>query len=284
MRPGGLHINAVRPATPSALLVRRIVVNRSGRVGGYVTGGSVAGRAATGRPAAETDRPRLSKAAVIERGLALADAEGLEAVTIRRLAAELGVTPMALYWHFRSKDELLTGLADAVWTEFDARLDPRDDWSVQLRRLLESLVEVLRRHPSASELLIGSEKRMSEAAMVVSETMLEVLHRGGFDAPYAAAIMRNALFTGVMLAMSEPGFEPGKTEAERAEHQRQTQVRLSLLPPDRFPLVVGAAGPLTAYYPDFHYRIGIDMFIAGVEALSQREAAGHVRHGSGGTA
>jgi TetR/AcrR family transcriptional regulator, tetracycline repressor protein len=233
----------------------------------------VTGRPAAGSPATEADRPRLTKAAVVERGLALADAEGLEAVTIRRLAAELGVTPMALYWHFRNKDELLTGLADAMWAEFDARLDPRDDWPVQLRRLLESLVAVLRKHPSASELLIGSEKLMSEAAMVASETTLEVLHRGGFDAQYSAAIMRNALFTGVMLAMSEPGFEPGMTEAERAEHQRQTRVRLSLLPPDRFPLVVAAAGPLTAYHPDFHYRIGIEMFIAGVQALSQHAAA-----------
>jgi len=227
---------------------------------------------------AEADRPRLSKAAVVERGLALADAEGLEAVTIRRLAAELGVTPMALYWHFRNKDELLTGLAEAVWAELDLRVDPRDDWADQLRGLLTSLVRVLRRHPSASQLLVGSEKRMGEAAMVASETTLEVLQRGGFDLEYSAAIMKNALFTGVMLAMSEPGFEPGMTETERAEHLRQTRVRLSLLPPDRFPLVVAAAGPITACDdPDFHYQLGIDMFIAGVQALSQRAVAGHGR-------
>jgi TetR/AcrR family transcriptional regulator, tetracycline repressor protein len=229
---------------------------------------------------AETERPRLSKAAVVERGLALADAEGLEAVTIRRLAAELGVTPMALYWHFRNKDELLTGLADALWAELDVRVDPRDDWPVQLRRLLESLVQVLRRHPSGSQLLIGAEKRMSDGAMVASEAALEVLQQGGFDPEYSAAIMRNALFTGVMLAISEPGFEPGTTASERAEHQRQTRVRLSLLPPDRFPLVVAAAGPLTSYYPDFHYRIGIDMFIAGVQALSQQVASGDTPGGT----
>ncbi|MGB6457639.1 MAG: TetR family transcriptional regulator [Streptosporangiaceae bacterium] len=224
---------------------------------------------------AEADRPRLSKAAVVERGLALADAEGLDAVTIRRLAAELGVTPMALYWHFRSKDELLTGLADALWAELDTRIDRSDEWPDQLRGLLESLVRVLRRHPSASRLLIGSEKRTSEAANVASETALEVLDRGGFDAEYSAAIGRQALFTGVMLAMSEPGFEPGLTEAERVEHQRKAQVRLALLPPDRFPMLVASAGPMTACdNPDFHYQVGIDMFIAGVQALSQRVAAG----------
>jgi TetR/AcrR family transcriptional regulator, tetracycline repressor protein len=218
-------------------------------------------------PAAE--RPRLSKAAVVERGLALADAEGLEAVTIRRLAADLGVTPMALYWHFRSKDELLVGLADRVWGEIDVDVDPDADWSAQLRSLLESLIRVLRTHPSASQLLMSGEKRTSEAASIANEVALEVLHRAGFDAEHAAAIAKNALFTGITLVMSEPGFEPGLTDAERVEHQRLARVRLSLLPPDKFPRLVECAVPMTACdNPDFHYKLGVDLFIAGVQALA----------------
>jgi len=218
---------------------------------------------------AEPERPRLSKAAVVERGLALADAEGLEAVTIRRLAADLGVTPMALYWHFRSKDELLVGLADKVWAEIDVNVDPQADWPAQLRGLLESLIHVLRTHPSASGLLLPGEKRNSAAAMRATEVTLEVLYRAGFDAEHAAAITRNALFTGLMLAMSEPGFKPGLTEAERLEHQRLDRVRLSLLPPDQFPRLVECAIPMTACdNPDFHYKLGADLFIAGVQALA----------------
>jgi TetR/AcrR family transcriptional regulator, tetracycline repressor protein len=219
----------------------------------------------------ETERPRLSKAAVVDRGLALADAEGLEAVTIRRLAAELGVTPMALYWHFRNKEELLAGLADRVWTEIDVNLDPAAQWPDQMRVLMASLVGVLRTHPSASALLMEGEKRTSEAAQVALETALEVLHRGGFDSQHAAAIARSALFTGIMLAMSEPGFEPGLTDAERREQLRQTRVRLSLLPPDRFPRTIESAEALTSCDdPDFHYRLGIDMFVTGVVAMSGR--------------
>jgi TetR/AcrR family transcriptional regulator, tetracycline repressor protein len=218
---------------------------------------------------AENERPRLSKAAVVERGLALGDAEGLEAVTIRRLAADLGVTPMALYWHFRSKDDLLVGLADSVWSEIDVDVDPDADWPVQLRGLLESLVRVLRTHPCASQLLISGEKRNSEAATKATEVTLEVLHRAGFDTERAAAIARNTLFTGIMLAMGEPGFEPGLTESERTEHQRLARVRLSLLPPDRFPRLVEAAVPMTACdNSEFHYQLGIDLFIAGVQALA----------------
>jgi TetR/AcrR family transcriptional regulator, tetracycline repressor protein len=206
---------------------------------------------------------------VVERGLALADAEGLEAVTIRRLAADLGVTPMALYWHFRSKEELLDGLADRVWREIDVDVDSGADWPAQLRGLLESLIRVLRTHPSASQLLMAGEKRTSEPAMIANEVALEVLHRAGFDAEHAAAIAKNAMFTGLMLVMSEPGFEPGQTKAEQVEHLRLTRVRLSLLPPDKFPRLVECAAPMTASdNPDFHYKLGVDLFVAGVQALA----------------
>ena len=56
----------------------------------------------------------------------LADADGLEALTIRKLATDLGVTPMALYWHFRSKEELLGGLVERVWSEIDTNVEPID--------------------------------------------------------------------------------------------------------------------------------------------------------------
>jgi TetR/AcrR family tetracycline transcriptional repressor len=223
----------------------------------------------------ETERPRLSKAAVVERGLAIGDAEGLEAVTIRRLAADLGVTPMALYWHFRNKDELLAGLADRVWSEIDINVDAAAAWPDQLRGLLESLVQVLRGHPAATGLLLEGEKRTSDAAQAAIEVTLEVLHQGGLNPEYAASIARSALFTGIMLVMSEPGKEPGMSPAEQAEHARQMRVRLALLPPDRFPRTIEAAGPLTACDdPEFHYRFGIDMFIAGVRAMAAQQPDG----------
>ena len=217
----------------------------------------------------EAEKTRLSKAAVVERGLAVADAEGLDGLTIRRLAADLGVTPMALYWHFRSKEELLGGVADQIWSEIGTDVDPSADWVDQLRALLESLVHVLRTHPSAAQLLLAGEKRNSEAALRASEAALAVLHRAGFSPEQAAAITRNALWTGLALAMSEPGFEPGLADAERTEHQRLARVRLAMLPPDRYPRLVEAAVPMTdCEHPDEHYRFGVELFIAGVRAIA----------------
>src|SRR5689334_2373748 len=85
---------------------------------------------------------KLSRAAVAERALRLGDDEGLDAVTIRRLAQELGVTPMALYWHFKNKDELLLGVINHVLADVRSDRAAADPWAVQLRAMLATLVDV----------------------------------------------------------------------------------------------------------------------------------------------
>jgi TetR/AcrR family tetracycline transcriptional repressor len=219
--------------------------------------------------AAEVERTRLSRSAVVDRALQLADAEGIDALTIRRLATELGVTPMALYWHFRNKEELIAGLADRIWGEMKSDVDPTAAWPRQLRGLLESLIDVLRAHSSASQLLIDAEK-LGPSHWQVTEVTLEVLYKAGFDAMHASEIARSALWTGLMLVMSEAGFDPGISEEERTERLRRKQVELASLPPQRYPRLVEAAVPLTACSDDaiFHYQFGVDLFIAGVQAMA----------------
>jgi len=224
--------------------------------------------------APDTERTRLTKKAVVDRALALADANGLDGLTIRRLAEDLGVTPMALYWHFRSKEELLAGLADQVWAEMNMKVDAAQPWSRQLQGLLESLIRVLRAHPCASQLLLETGKQ-SEAFLQATEVTLEVLRGAGFDPRHASEVARSALWTGLMLVMSEPGAHPGKSAEEVAEYQRHALVRMATLPPDRYPRVVECAVPLTdCDDPEFHYRFGVELFIAGVEAMAARRSDG----------
>ena len=63
------------------------------------------------------DRERLSRDTIVAGAIELADAEGLDAVTIRRLAQDHDVTPMALYWHFKDKGELLDGIAERLFAD-----------------------------------------------------------------------------------------------------------------------------------------------------------------------
>ena len=162
------------------------------------------------------ERTRLTRAAVVDRALALADKSGLDALTIRKLATELGVTPMALYWHFRGKDELLDGLAERLWSEIDLTVDRAAPWTEQIRALLESLLTVLRAHPAAPELLLHSEKLNSEPALNATELTLDILRTAGFSPEDASIAARSTLWTGITLVMSEPGIE-SLDDAERTE-------------------------------------------------------------------
>jgi len=218
------------------------------------------------------ERTRLTRAAVVDRALALADKLGLDALTIRKLATALGVTPMALYWHFRGKDELLGALAERVWSEIDLTVDRTAPWTEQIRALLESLLKVLRAHPAAPGLLLHSEKLRAEAALNATELTLDILRTAGFgpeDASYAA---RSAMWTGITLVMSEPGIE-SLNDAERAELQRKKQVQLASQPLARFPRLVECAIPMTACDdPETHYQFGVDLFIGGLAAIAAMRA------------
>ncbi len=224
--------------------------------------------------ATEAERARLSRSAVVDRALALADSEGVDALTIRRIAQELGVTPMALYWHFRSKEELIAAVADRIWGEIHTDVDPSSHWSLQLRGILESLIHVLRSHPSASALLLHSEK-LGPSHWQATETTLEVLRGAGFDVWQASEIARMGLWTGLMLAMSEPGAGSGQGGPSMDDLMWRKQVELASLPADKFPRLVEAAVPMTSCGddPEFHYRLGVDVFIAGVQALARSAGA-----------
>ena len=202
-----------------------------------------------------------------DRALAIADKSGLDALTIRKLATELGVTPMALYWHFRGKDELLEGLAERLWDELDLTVDRSAPWTEQIRVLFESLLKVLRAHPAAPEVLAHARKQ-SDSGLKATELALDVLRTAGFSPEDASFAARSALWTGITLVMSEPGAE-SLDDGERAELQRKKQVVLATQPPAKFPRLVECAVPMTACdNPEEHYRFGVDLFIAGVRALA----------------
>jgi AcrR family transcriptional regulator len=220
---------------------------------------------------ADADRARLTKSAVVDHALGLADSVGLEALTIRRLATELGVTPMALYWHFRSKEELLTGLVEWVWTEIDLDMDRGAPWPDQLRALFESLLAVLRAHPAAPKLLLDFNKQ-TEASLRPTELTLEILRSAGFDPEHAAGIARHALWSGITLVMSEPGAEWLSLE-DRERGQRKKQITYATLPTATYPQLVECAVPMTSSAdPEFHYELGVSLFVAGVEAIAARQA------------
>lgn len=211
-------------------------------------------------------RGTLTRAAVVDRAVELADAEGLGAVTVRRLTHELGVTPMALYWHFRNKQELLAGVADRALAEIDLATDSSPPWPDQLAALLGAMVATLRAHPWIPALLALAEFQ-SSSYLAVLERMLEILRQAGFPAEQATRVAWQALRTAVSLVGEQPGGAAHPHGDGHEQARREVCARLQALPPERFPRIVEAAEPLSRCdVPDADLAVGI--LLAGIRALA----------------
>lgn len=207
---------------------------------------------------------KLSRERLIEAALDLIDAEGVEKLTVRRVAAALNVTPMALYWHFANKDELLDGIGDALAQQIDlSAIDMGASWDDRLSALMHHLIETLGAHPAAAEIAM---RRLlyTEQGKHLAEIGLGALREAGLGKEDAFLVGRYALRTAVAVA-SEPVFTGASVSAERAAQLQQefdTQVEKT---PGTFPLLHEMGeGTRTASDPHRYREIAVKLFINGV--------------------
>ncbi|MEV0170610.1 TetR family transcriptional regulator [Streptomyces sp. NPDC050803] len=141
---------------------------------------------------------RLSRERVLASALELVDREGLSALSMRRLGAELGVEAMALYRYAASKDALLDGLVEALYLELEERLAaeaPPPAWQEELRRVARTTYDVCLAHPQAVPLLATRMlavplAQQPAAVLRHHERVLASLSRAGLDSARAAAVFR----------------------------------------------------------------------------------------------
>ncbi len=130
------------------------------------------------------ERTPLTRDRLLRSAVRLADREGIGALTIRSLARDLGVTPMALYHHVHGKEEILDGIVDLVFAEI-ALPEPGEPWPAAMRRRAASARRALARHPWAV-VLMESRTAPGPATMRHHEAVLASLRAGGFSVPAAA--------------------------------------------------------------------------------------------------
>jgi AcrR family transcriptional regulator len=128
-----------------------------------------------------TPEPRapLSRERVLEAAIRLADTSGIESLTMRRLAQELGVEAMTLYYYVAKKDDILSAIVDMVVSEFEIP-SSGVDWKTAIRRSAISAYEVLLRHPWAANLLLSG-PIVSTARLRYMDSVLGTLRRAGFS-------------------------------------------------------------------------------------------------------
>lgn len=129
--------------------------------------------------------PSLQPEVVVQAALELLDAEGLENVTLRRLAARLGVQAPALYWHFRNKQDILDEMAHAIllYQPLADLADPADPgaWADWLRRMGHALREALLSRREGARVVAGAGLGRARALAELGERAMRVLHTAGFD-------------------------------------------------------------------------------------------------------
>ncbi|MEV0371147.1 TetR/AcrR family transcriptional regulator [Streptomyces sp. NPDC050636] len=238
-----------------------------------------------------TERPPLKRKAdqpagldldkIIATSVRLLDAEGLAKFSMRRLAAELGVTAMSVYWYVDTKDDLLELAIDAVAGEMPLpdESDPGADWRDQLRALAVAYRDMLLRHPWAARLL-GEFINIGPHATAFANATLRVMRRSGlapetasgalasvFHFVYgfstiralhearcrAAGISLDEYFGQVVAAVSDrPEFAEAMELSIRAGETRKGLTALEMLERD--------------------FEVALDIQIAGIEALRDRAA------------
>lgn len=152
----------------------------------------------------------LTRDRILQAAKFLADAEGRNAVTMRRLAAELGVEAMSLYHHIPNKDALLDGLVDVIMAEINEITNEESgaDWRGRLRRRFLGARDVMVRHPWAPG-LIGSRPTITPSVICYYEGLLAVLIEGGLS--YALAHRALHAFAAMPLGFVQELFSPAAT-------------------------------------------------------------------------
>ncbi len=166
---------------------------------------------------ASEGRPRLSRDRVLRGAMAVADAGGIDALTIRSLAQSLGVKPMSVYYYVANKDEILDGIVDLVFSEIE--LPAADgDWRTEIRRRAHSARRVLRTHPWAIGLM-ESRTSPGPATLRHHDAVLATLLAAGFSHELTAhsyALLDSYIYGFALQEVGLP-FEGPDTVADVAE-------------------------------------------------------------------
>lgn len=200
---------------------------------------------ARGRPAA------IDREAVITAALAIIDAEGTDAVTMRRLGADLGVSAMAPYRYFDGKEELLRAAAASVIT--DIRVGTVPSWQDLVQRFFQDFHDRLLKHPGVAR-LFGGQTFLSETVYAVSEPVFAALLAAGF-APETAV----SLF----MACATCSIGAALLEAEEAEQIRAGKNRAVLVVTAKYPAVAAVAAQLPSRQTPGAHAAALRKLIAG---------------------
>jgi AcrR family transcriptional regulator len=237
------------------------------------------GQAASGEPATDgrsrslwfdapiddTDRrPQLTRQRVVAEALAVIAQDGVQAMSMRALAARLGVVPGALYHHFGNKQQLQDLVLDGVLAEVDFHTDPSLAWTEQLKILATRLRQVLEAHPGVAGIL-KTRDPLGPHSLALAEAFLRPLQAAGFaDREAGLAFFLLVDYT-IGFAVSSPRTSVNEQRVRDTAIRTQLHEFFRSLPPDRFPALVALGEHVWVDNRDQRFTAGLQVLVDGLE-------------------
>jgi AcrR family transcriptional regulator len=226
-------------------------------------------------PAERTERggrDPLTRRRIVEAALRVIDADGLDALSMRRLGLELGSGATSLYWHVANKDQLLDLVLDEILGEVGRELRGGGDWREQLADAARAMRRVLMRHPNTA-VLLGERPTIGPNALDAVEEALARLAGAGFDLRLAMM----AVTTVVNFAAGWAVFECRQPRGSLAEGRTPEELgevlgaMLRALPPERYPSIVASAAEIVGVGPSAQFEFALGALLDGI-ALARDHA------------
>lgn len=205
-------------------------------------------------------RAGLSRQGILQAAVRLADRDGLAALSMRRLGAELGVEAMALYHHIPNKNALLDGMVEQVVGEASLPDFDASAWREGLRDYAHSLLRAFEAHPHLVPLLM-SRPAMTPRNLRTMETALGSLCAAGFDPRQALDVVHS--LTGFVLGHVAIQTQAGGTDPRRGA---DGTARLPSLDPDDYPLLTRAARADERRGTASRFDFALEALLAGYDA------------------
>ncbi|MFI9006202.1 TetR/AcrR family transcriptional regulator C-terminal domain-containing protein [Actinosynnema sp. NPDC053489] len=218
-------------------------------------------------PARPARKPRLSQEAIVRTGLEVLLAEGLDAVSMRRVAQALETGPASLYAHVATKDELVELMLDRVLEDVPLPVPDPDRWQQQVKELLGGQVEAMRAHPGIARVAWQIMIPVGPNALRHGEALLSLLRAGGLS-PKQAAYAADALTLYTKAFAYEASAWSGVDPAEIAARGRRMGEYLGSLSPDAFANTLAVGHLFSAETAGERFEFGLTVLLGGLAGLT----------------
>ena len=215
------------------------------------------------RPDAIGRRSPLTRERVLEAAVRLADREGIDAVSMRRLGSELGIEAMSLYTHVRGKDDLLDGMIELVIREIAVHRDEAD-WKASLRRTILAARAVVVRHPWAPR-IIANRTDPGPSGLRYYDAIMGILREGGFSLEMTHHAIH--LFGSRLLGFTQDLFDDSPDVSPDA--MKAMAAAVAETHPYVAEMALGAThdGALGGCDDDVEFAFGLDLILDGLDRL-----------------